>query len=57
LVTAGFMRRTASKQAASRKVEGIELRKHLTGKGDAVAKAEADIDCSAWQVTVSFSGV
>ena len=40
------MCRTASKQAASRKVEGIEPREPLTGKGDAVARAEAEIYCS-----------
>jgi hypothetical protein len=26
-------------------VEGIEPRKHLNGKGDAVVRAEANIDC------------
>jgi len=46
LVTNSFKRKTASWQAASRKVEGIEPRKHLKGKGDAVERAEAYIDCS-----------
>jgi hypothetical protein len=40
------MRKTASRQAASHKDEGTEPRKHLIGKGDAVVRAEADIDCS-----------
>jgi hypothetical protein len=35
-----FKRRTASRQAVSRKVEGIEPRKRRDGKGDAVLGAE-----------------
>ena len=45
MVTCRFKRRTASRQAASRKVEGIEPRKCERGKGDAVVSAEAKIDC------------
>ena len=48
MVTSSFKRRTASKQAASRKVEGIEPRKHIiSGKGDDVILSEAKIDCCA----------
>ena len=45
MVTCRFKRRTASKQAASRKVEGIEPRKCKVGKGDDVRWSEAKIDC------------
>jgi len=42
MVTSGFVRRTASKQAVSRKVEGKEPRKHLTGKDDTVTRVEVN---------------
>jgi hypothetical protein len=45
MVTRSFKRRTASKQAASRKVEGIEPRKCQNGKGDVIGMTEAKIDC------------
>ena len=47
MVTCRFKRRTASKQAASRKVEGIEPRKLQRGKGDVIGLTEAKIDCCA----------
>ncbi len=42
-----FKRRAASRQAVSRKVEGIELRNRANGRGDVVNETEANIDGGA----------
>jgi len=44
VATSGFKRRTASRQAVSRKVEGIEPRKRRAVKDDAVFGAEVNMD-------------
>lgn len=46
MVTSSFKRRTASRQAASRKVEGIEPRKRLVEKDGAVVEAEVNTGIS-----------
>ena len=43
MVTSAFKRRTASKQAVSRKVEGIESRKCRVEKDDALSKVEVNM--------------
>ena len=55
MVTPCFKRRTASRQAVSRKVEGIEPRKRRVGKDDAVLGAEVDMDTTANGKGVSTS--
>lgn len=48
----------ASRQAASRKAEGIEPRKRLVEKDDAVVEAEVKTDTTdKWRGGVRFSGV
>jgi hypothetical protein len=47
MVTSGFMRRIASIQAVSRKVEGIGPRKGQEGKGDTVLLVEANMNIDA----------
>lgn len=42
MVTSDFKRRTASRQAVSQKVEGIEPRNCRVGKDDAVMKVEVN---------------
>ena len=42
MATLSFKRRTVSRQAVSRKVEGIEPRKRRAGKDDAVGNAEVN---------------
>ena len=50
-------RRPASTQAVSRKVEGIEPRKQVTGKDDAVNIAEVNISTTEMARECSFLGV
>jgi hypothetical protein len=58
LATGSFKRRTASRQAVSRKVEGIEPRKRRIGKDDGVQGPEVKMDINAtWQGDVRFPGV
>jgi len=58
VVTPGFKRRTASRQAVSRKVEGIEPRKSLEGKDDTVQIVEVNTSIDTkWQGDACFSGV
>ena len=47
MITSSFKRRTASRQAVSRKVEGIELRNCRDGKDDTVIKVEVNTDITA----------
>ena len=47
MVTYSFKRRTASRQAVSRKVEGIEPRNRRVGKDDTVFKVEVNTDITA----------
>ncbi len=47
MVTLSFKRRTASRQAVSRKVEGIKLRNCRDGKDDTVIKVEVNTDITA----------
>lgn len=42
MATSFFMRRIASRQAVSRKVEGNEPRKRLNGKDDTVTRVEVN---------------
>jgi len=42
VVTPGFKRRTASRQAVSRKVEGIEPRKRRNGKDNTLIEVEVN---------------
>ena len=44
MVTSDFKRRTASKQAISRKAEGIEPRNRRVGKDDTVQEVEVNTD-------------
>ena len=50
-------RRPASTQAVSRKVEGIEPRKQVAGKDDAVNIAEVNISTAEMARVCSFLGV
>ena len=47
LVTAGFKRRTASRQAVSRKVEGNEPRNAFVGKDDTLVIVEVNMSIAA----------
>ena len=44
MVTFSFKRRTASRQAVSRKVEGIEPRNSIVGKDDDLQLSEVNTD-------------
>ena len=58
MVTHCFKRRTASRQAVSRKVEGIEPRKWRDGKDDAVIDVGSQYEHNRqWQGYVHFLGV
>lgn len=57
MVTCSFKRRTASKQAASRKVEGIEPRKCKEGRATMLDYRKPKLTVANWQVTVNFFGV
>ena len=58
MVTSGFKRRTASKQAVNRKDEGNEPRKSQEGKDNTVQKVEVNTNIDAkWQGDVCFPGV
>ena len=47
MVTSGFKRRTASRQAVSRKDEGIEPRNCRVGKDDTVREVEVNTGIAA----------
>lgn len=47
MATYSFKRRTASKQAVSRKVEGNEPRNRRVGKDDTVIEVEVNTDITA----------
>jgi len=47
MATSGFKRRTASRQAVSRKVEGIEPRQRLSEKDDTVTRLEVNMGITA----------
>ena len=57
MATSDFKRRTASEQAVSRKVEGIEPRKHGHRKDDAVHMAEVNMGTAARARMCRFLGV
>ncbi len=55
MVTYSFKRRTASRQAVSRKVEGNEPRNCLVGKDDTFVDVEVNTDITAKGKMVSAS--
>ena len=55
MVTFSFKRRTASRQAVSRKVEGIEPRKRLVGKDDTIGEVEVNTDITVTGKVISAS--